>query len=168
MHTTLNKIREYSPCARGWEKLLKSLGKTKADDEPLALVRILESNGIRDAIWCLRAVDGYDREIRLFAVECARRVEHLHPICKPTLDIAERFVNGQATEEDLAAARAASAAARAASAAASAAACAAASAAARTAARTAASAAAWDAAAASAWAAEEEYQAKLFIKFFGE
>ena len=37
IYTTLNKIREYSPCTDGWEKLLKYLGKSKADDEPLAM-----------------------------------------------------------------------------------------------------------------------------------
>lgn len=102
--TTLNAIRSHGPCTDGWGKLLKSLGKTKADDEPLALVRILESNGLDDAIWCLRAVTGHDKEIRLFVVACSRRVEHLHPICKPTLDVAERFANGQATKEELKAA----------------------------------------------------------------
>jgi hypothetical protein len=43
--TTLNAIREHSPCASGWAKLLNTLGKTKADDDPLLLSAILESNG---------------------------------------------------------------------------------------------------------------------------
>jgi hypothetical protein len=43
--TTLNAIRKHHPCKEGWEKLLKHLGKTKADDEPLAFVAILDSNG---------------------------------------------------------------------------------------------------------------------------
>ena len=68
--TTLNKIREHRPCQDGWPKLLKNLGKTVADDEPVALTTILDSNGLDDALWCLRAVDGHDREIRLFAVAC--------------------------------------------------------------------------------------------------
>ena len=34
MKTTLNKIREHSPCESGWRKLLAHLGKTKSDDEP--------------------------------------------------------------------------------------------------------------------------------------
>lgn len=58
MITTLNKIRELSPCAEGWAKLLKHLNKTKADDEPIRLLTILDSNGLDDAIWCMRAVDG--------------------------------------------------------------------------------------------------------------
>ena len=35
--TTLNRIREHKPCAEGWQKLLRHLGKTEADDEPLPL-----------------------------------------------------------------------------------------------------------------------------------
>jgi len=77
MIATLNKIRAHSPCREGWEKLLRHLGKTAADDEPLPLEEILNSNGLGDALWCLRAVEGRDREIRLYAVWCARQVQHL-------------------------------------------------------------------------------------------
>lgn len=103
LYTTLNKIREHAPCASGWEKLLKHLGKTKADDEPLSLLTILDSNGLDDALWCLRAVDGYDREIRLFAVDCARDVEHLMEDERSikALDVAKRYANGEATKEEL-------------------------------------------------------------------
>ena len=113
MKTTLNKIRAHSPCTDGWEKLLKNLGKTKADDDPLALTAILESNGLDDALWCLRAVDGHEREMRLFAVECARGVQHLMTDKRglDALDVAERFANGLATQTELAAADAAWAAA---------------------------------------------------------
>ena len=80
MKTTLNKIRENSPCESGWEKLLNTLGKTKADDEELALLTILDSNGIRDAIWCFRSVDGYDKEISAFARFCAmQNIEKIKP-----------------------------------------------------------------------------------------
>ena len=51
MKTTLNKIRAESPCASGWAALLVHLGKTKADDEPVSIVTILESNGLYDALW---------------------------------------------------------------------------------------------------------------------
>jgi len=106
MKTTLNKIRSHSPCANGWEKLLKNLGKIKADDEPLALTTILESNGLDDALWCLRAVDGHEREMRLFAVECARSVQHLMTDKRSldALDVAERYANGLATQTELTAA----------------------------------------------------------------
>ena len=107
MKTTLNEIRKYSPCADGWEKLLKHLGKTKADDEPLLITTIIDSNGINDAIWCLRAVEGKDREIRLYAVWCARQVQHLLTDQRSldALDVAERYALGQATKEELTAAR---------------------------------------------------------------
>jgi hypothetical protein len=142
--TTMNAIRAHSPCADGWQKLLRHLGKTQADDEPLPITTILDSNGLDDALWCLRAVTGHDREIRLYAIWCARRVQYLmaDPRSLAALDVAERYANGAATDNEL---DAAGAAARAA---AWDAAGAAAGAAARAAARDAAWAAAWDAQAA--------------------
>ena len=108
MKTTLNEIRKHKPCADGWEKLLTYLGKTKADDEPLSIATIIDSNGLNDALWCLRAVEGYDRELRLFAVWCSRQVQHLLTDQRSldALDVAERYANGEATEEELNAARA--------------------------------------------------------------
>jgi len=113
MKTTLNKIRSHSPCENGWKKLLKHLGKAAPDDEPLPLLTILNSNGLDDAVWCFRAIEGFDREIRLFAVFCARRVQHLMTDQRSltALDVAERFANGLATEEELAVARGAARAA---------------------------------------------------------
>ena len=150
--TTLNAIRAHHPCQDGWTKLLATLGKTKADDEPLAITTILASNGIDDALWCVRAVDGHDREIRLFAVACARRVQHLmtDPRSREALDVAERYANGEATADELAAAEAAAEAARAAAGDAAWAAW-----------------AAWDAARAAAGDAEREWQAQKYISIFG-
>ena len=112
MKTTLNKIKEHELCKDGWEKLLKHLGKTEGDNEPLSLITILDSNGLDDAIWCLRAVDGHEREMRLFSVWCARQVQHL--MTEPSiaaLDTAERYANGLATKADLTTAWAAAGAA---------------------------------------------------------
>ena len=144
MKTTLNKIRRNSPCTSGWTKLLNNLGKTKADDEPLAITTILDSNGIDDALWCLRAVDGYQREMRLYAVDCARSVQHFTTDKRSitAIDVAERHADGLATDVELNAARAA--------------AWGAARAAARAAAWDAARAAAWDAAWAAAWDAARD------------
>ena len=150
MKTTLNAIRDHHPCADGWKKLLANLGKTAADDDPLSLITILDSNGIDDALWCLRAVYDHDKEIRLFAVWCARQVQHLMTDQRSVaaLDVAERFANGDATKEELDAAGAEAGAA----------------------ARAAAGAAAWAAARAAAdaaWAAARAKQAEIFLKYFG-
>jgi hypothetical protein len=107
MNTTLNKIRKNHPCTGGWEKLLRTLGKTKADDEPLSLITILDSNGLDDALWCLRAVDGHEKEMRLYAVWCARQVQYLMKDQRSldAIDAAERFVNNDATKDELTASR---------------------------------------------------------------
>ena len=105
--TTLNKIREHAACADGWQKLLAGLNKAGPDDEPLPLVRILDINGIDDALWALRATD-CDREARLLAVAYARLVQHLMTDARSiaALDVAERYANEQASAEELIEARA--------------------------------------------------------------
>ena len=144
--TTLNTLRAHGPCADSWAKALRLLGKTAPDDEPIALGDIARHMGLVDALWCLRAVEGQDREMRLFAVACARRVQNLmtDPRSLAALDVAERFANGAATEDELGAARDAAWDA---------------------------AAAAWAAAGAAAgaavWDAEREWQAQKFIEIFG-
>lgn len=51
---SLNQIRAFGPCIKGWQTLLTALGKTTPDDEQINLAFIVESNGIQDAIWCMR------------------------------------------------------------------------------------------------------------------
>ena len=81
MKTTLNEILEHDPCGQesegrtGFSKLLKCLDKTKADDEPLEFETILKSNGIKDAVWCLRVLDYNGR--RLFQADVAESVLHI-------------------------------------------------------------------------------------------
>jgi len=137
MKTTLNEIRKHDPCKSGWIKLLAHLGKTQADDETLPILTILESSGLDDALWALRAVEGHDREIRLYTVWCARQVQHLMKDKRSldALDVAERFANGTAYEWELAAAR------------------------------DAARAAAWAAARDAAWGKEREKQKELLLKY---
>ena len=104
--TTLNAIRAHDPCKGGWTKLLTHLGKTRADDEPLAFSTILDSNGLNDAIWCCRAAPQYNKEWRLFAVWCARQVQHLitDPRSLAALDVAEQYADVLATDAEFAAA----------------------------------------------------------------
>lgn len=126
MKTTLNKIKSAKACEDRYEVLLKALGKTKADDEPLSIRYILESNGIEDAIWALKTIENHDKEIRLFACDCAEMALPIYEITYPndnrprrSIEVARLYANNEATKKQLAgvntAARvAASAAARAA------------------------------------------------------
>lgn len=171
--TTLNRIRALKPCGidprktplTGYQKLKAGLGAGWGDDDPIPFARILEINNLDDGLWCCRAEPQYAPEWRLFAVWCARQVQHLitDPHGIAALDVSERYANGQATMAELKAAAwpaAWSAACSAADAAADAATWASADAAAWTAAWAAANAAAdtaaWAAADAAAWSATEE------------
>ena len=106
LFTTLNRIRAKQPCLEGWATLLTYLGKTKADDEPLALGEILASNGLIDALWCLGAVEE-PAFCRRLAVAFAREVQHLmrDPRSIAALDVAERFADGLVSGEELEEAR---------------------------------------------------------------
>ncbi|WP_395138358.1 hypothetical protein [Schlegelella aquatica] len=107
IYTTLNRIREHSPCADGWRKLLKYLGKTGPDDAPLAYIVILDAVGLDDALWCLRAEPQHASIWRMYAVRCARRVQHLMTDERSlqALDVAERHARGLAADKELDAAR---------------------------------------------------------------
>ena len=103
IYTTLNHIRKHELCADGWRKLLKYLGKTEADDAPLAYSTILDAVGLNDALWCLRAEPQHASIWRMYAVRCARRVQHLMTDKRSiqALDVAERHASGLATDEEL-------------------------------------------------------------------
>ena len=132
---TLSKIKEKSPCQSGWKKILEAKQHLGMDAEwPLS--DALDSNGLDDTLWALKCMPEHSRLWRLYAVWCARQVQHLmtDPRSLAALDVAKRHANGNATDEELYAAGDAAWAA----------AGAAAGAAVRAAARAAAGAAAWD------------------------
>ncbi len=81
--TTLAAIRAASPCEEGWRKLLGVLGKTSADDEPLGLLTVLDSNGLDDALWVLSYAMPDDRLARHFQAWCAEQVLHLFEAERP-------------------------------------------------------------------------------------
>ena len=70
------------------------------------IITILDTNGLDQALQALCQVKGHDREIRLYAVWCAQQVQHLltDQRLKTALDVSERFANGLATAQELAAA----------------------------------------------------------------
>ena len=105
--TTLNKIRDAKPCEEGWKYLLKHLNKKKADSKPLPLSVILEINGLDDTFWAFRTLPEYNNLLRKFAVWCARQVQHLMTDQRSlnAIDVAWRHSEGNATDNELAAAR---------------------------------------------------------------
>jgi len=146
IYTTLNRIRQAEPCSEGWTKLLAFLNKTQADDEPLDLLTILESNGVDDCLWAFQCTDDNESIYRHMAADFAESVLHIYESDYPNdnrprlaIQAARDFADGKIDD----AARAA------------------ASAAAWAAARAAASDAAWDA----ARAAELEKQKAIIIKY---
>ena len=102
-------IRTFSPCYDPLEKNIP-------DDETLTVIEWVEKYRsvvpAQDIIWLLcRNEFLTDKDLRLFAVWCAREALKLdsNPDKRSVnaCDVAERFANGEATIEELAAARAA-------------------------------------------------------------
>ena len=120
--TTLTQLHKHGACAEGYTKLVRALqGKpsTTEDGERETHIRfkheaeiplefILDSNGLDDALWALRASNCSERDARLLIVAFALEVGHLMPeASRAALDVAEQFANGLATSYELAEARSA-------------------------------------------------------------
>ena len=100
--TTLRKIRECNPCISSWKRLLEGLGKSEADDEPLPYSKILGICGLHDALWATRTEEDF-RWVQELALRFARHVSHLmaDPRSIRALDVAEKFLAGEAGREEL-------------------------------------------------------------------
>ena len=105
--TTLNRIREYGPCVNGWQKLLRHLGKTEADDEPLPYSVIVKAVDLYDALWCCRVEPQHAAIWRHCAIDFAETVKHLMTDRRSieVLLVARRHAEGAATDDELAAAK---------------------------------------------------------------
>ena len=154
LHTTFALLRQHGACTDGYKKLAKALGGVKAygQDKPIPLTAVLDSNGLDDTLWCLRAVlpeekAERDKQARLLACDYAERALNREredgrepgPSSWDAIRVARAFALGQATNAELAAAWAAAGVAT--------------RAAAGTAARAAAGTAAWAAGGGAGWAA---------------
>ena len=104
---TLQQIEAHNPCTSGWTKVLRANGGVSADrTQPFALASVLDSNDLADTLWCLKCLPEYDAVWRLYAVWCARQVQHLMVDQRSirALDVATDYALGQATSTELAAA----------------------------------------------------------------
>lgn len=66
LHTTFRILHSAGASAIGYKKLVKHLSGVKdyGKDTPIPLAVVLESNGLSDALWCLRAVLPSEQEGR--------------------------------------------------------------------------------------------------------
>lgn len=97
--TTLAKIQRCWPNNRMWGKLLTGLGKNKADEKPIPYPKILEICGLFDAILATESEKDY-RWVQELALTYARRVSVIDPSAVPALVVAERFFQGEASQEE--------------------------------------------------------------------
>ena len=116
--TTFALLHKHNACEGRYKHLAKSLGGIRAygRTQPIPLLKILETNGLADTLWCLRAVleeqaAERDRLARIFACDCAERVlpifekgwpDDIRP--RQAIEDARRFAKGLATKDEMTAA----------------------------------------------------------------
>lgn len=114
LYTTKRLLRKHGACAPSYRKFFR-VHRKYAEDDPIPLTVILETNGLDDALWCLKATtEPSERFVRELACDFA---EHLLPIWeaaypddkrpKEAIEVTRRFARGEATQADLSAARSA-------------------------------------------------------------
>jgi len=108
--TTFKHLRDVGACKSRY-KLLRAALKGVKDTEPINLLTILNTNGLSDALWALRATDeNCDKIARLMAADFAEEVLpiwHKYSDSKrPELAIkaARDFANGHISLQEMAAA----------------------------------------------------------------
>ena len=116
--TTLNKIRACGPCTSGWRTLLKHVGEDFDPDAEINLLTVLESNGVADMLWTLRATDQDSKRVASqLAIEFAeqalpifekRRQNDERP--RKAIQAARDYLDGKISLEELRACRSHSAA----------------------------------------------------------
>jgi hypothetical protein len=85
------------------KSLLIRLDSIRENDKPISYAEIAEVHGLSDALWCCRVEPKYERVWRQFVVWCARQIQHLikDPHCIEAISVAERYLNGEASDADL-------------------------------------------------------------------
>lgn len=115
---TLEKLRACKVWVPTYNRLVRTLqGKPFTTDdfqletyfkfaykERIPIKFILDSSNLSDALDACRGLYRHDRDIRLYAVWCARQDAHkmTDPRSLAAIDVAERFANGKASNQELA------------------------------------------------------------------
>ena len=101
--TTLELLKQHRACESGYRKLKKSLGAAWPKDKPINLLQVLESNGVQDMLWCLRATEQDCLKQRyLICADMAESVLHLFTAKYPNdnrprlaIDAARKVASGE-------------------------------------------------------------------------
>lgn len=111
MKTTFQKIRDNNPCQEGWKKLLEYHNPESLDQE-ISIREILESNGIEDSVWALRAVED-KKKVMLFSADVAESVLHIFERSYPEdqrvrncIEVVRKYANGEVGKAKLEVAKA--------------------------------------------------------------
>jgi len=109
--TTLKKLREYRACENRYDHLVEALGDEYGDDTPLSVSRILDTNGVSDALWALRACDmsqGDKNAVYLLACDYAEHVLHIfedkypdNPHPRAAIEARRAWVKGGISDSEL-------------------------------------------------------------------
>ena len=81
LFTTFNKLHKNHACTEGYQKLARSLGGVNeyGKDMLIPLDKILESNGLQDTIWSLRATtESSENLLTEFVCRCAEHFQHFY------------------------------------------------------------------------------------------
>ena len=106
MKTTFKKIKSFEPCREGWQKLIAYYSPNSLDEE-ISIREILISNGVKDAVWALCAVNDQDK-VRLFRADVAESVLHIFEKECPeddrprkAIEAIRKFVQKEISKEEL-------------------------------------------------------------------
>lgn len=105
--TTLRQIRRAGPCESGWTMLVRGLGvdyhTAKFNEEPISLLRIMEINGLQDAVWALGTFPELGIDKRKFAIACVDNMPAnvAIPRCVEALEAARLYVAGRLSDSAL-------------------------------------------------------------------
>jgi len=111
LETTLRKLREHKASNVSYGQLVEALGDEYGDDTPLPVSRILDINGVSDALWALRACDMSQKDknaVYLLACDYAEHVlpvfENKHPddpYPRAAIEARRAWVRGEISDEEL-------------------------------------------------------------------
>lgn len=112
LFTTKKLLHKERACAARFRHFFKRY-RPVGDDEPIPLIDVLMVNGIHDTLWCLRATtEPCEQLARLLAADFAEHVLYLFETKRPedhrprrAIETARRFARGEATDQELLAAR---------------------------------------------------------------